>query len=405
MLDNLLNIDEKVMRYIKEKICSLQHVFLDKSESGVMDSDILHKVLVIFMDMQDSSKSWTMVTKQELVNFIKEKSSVNKLPDEVDEVLQQFADYLKKDIEKDSIPESAELKRDSENLYYTMLSMDDEIQSQKGELKNKAEFFDFIKEFNSETEFFVGLTTKKMYDLSTKGVKGSKHEKTMKKSSQLNVFKQTYLAIMFAMQGTDYQKYLNKTKKEIITNPNMLDELVKNLHKLANTSKKIGSKSVGLLPMQMKSPEITQVMFESTYHIALIKLACSILSDFKAKLVARVKVLLEVDPLEAILILENLRKDMSEFFTFNTIIQTKIYSEVNELVKSDGVPKMLESVLKDTEVIRKHALDSEVKKVRKYENMVLKTEKVKNFDYDKDDFSTIMFGIYGHTSGNESSKL
>lgn len=37
--------------------------------------------------------------------------------------------------------------------------------------------------------------------------------------------------------------------------------------------------------------------------------------------------------------------------------------------------------------------------------MVLKTEKVKDFDYDKDDLSTIMFGIYGHTSGNESSKL
>lgn len=201
-----------------------------------------------------------------------------------------------------------------------------------------------------------------MYDLSRSGVKDSKNEKTMNKEAQLNVYKQTYLAIMFAMQGTDYQKYLNKTKKEIITNPNMLDELIKCLHKLTNTSKKINGKTVGLLPMQMKSPEITQIMFESTYHIALVKLASSILCDFKGRLVERVKKLIEVDPLVAILVLEKLREDMGYFFEANKRVQDQIYLEVNELVQSDGVPEMLESVLKDTEVKRKHALDSEVKK-------------------------------------------
>lgn len=405
MFDNLLMIDEKNAHYIKEKLSLLQHIFADESKAGATDADRLRKVLTIFMDMQENSKGWTVVTKQAFVKKIKEKSIGNRLHVEVNEILQQFAEYLEIDIKEKRISKDGVLKKASEKIYYSTLSTYNEMQMQDREVKNKAEFFNFIKKFDSEIESFVGLTTKKMYDLSRSGVKDSKNEKTMNKEAQLNVYKQTYLAIMFAIQGTDYQKYLNKTKKEIITNPNMLDELIKCLHKLTNTSKKINGKTVGLLPMQMKSPEITQIMFESTYHIALVKLASSILCDFKVRLVERVKKLIEVDPLVAILVLEKLREDMDYFFEANKRVQDQIYLEVNELVQSDGVPEMLDSVLKDTEVKRKHALDSEVKKVKKYENMVLKTEKVKDFDYDKDDLSTIMFGIYGHTSGNESSKL
>ncbi|WP_251899454.1 hypothetical protein [Lactiplantibacillus paraplantarum] len=79
MFDNLLMIDEKNAHYIKEKLSLLQHIFADESKAGATDADRLRKVLAIFMDMQENSKGWTVVTKQAFVKKIKEKSIGNEV--------------------------------------------------------------------------------------------------------------------------------------------------------------------------------------------------------------------------------------------------------------------------------------------------------------------------------------
>ncbi|MBS0952971.1 hypothetical protein ABC426_05360 [Lactiplantibacillus plantarum] len=188
MFDDLLTIDEKNEHYMEEKIRSLQHIFEDESKTDVADADRLRKVLAIFMDMQENSKKWTAVTKQGFVKKIKGKNTDNKLPVEVNEVLQQFAEYLKIDIKENRIPQDEVLKAASEKIYYSTLNTYGEMQMQDRGVKNKAEFFDSIKQFDSEIESFVGLTTKKMYDLSRSGVKDSKHEKTMNKEAKLNIY-------------------------------------------------------------------------------------------------------------------------------------------------------------------------------------------------------------------------
>ncbi|MCG0792608.1 hypothetical protein IMAU10566_02963 [Lactiplantibacillus plantarum] len=144
MFDNLLMIDEKNAHYIKEKLSLLQHIFADESKAGATDADRLRKVLTIFMDMQENSKGWTVVTKQAFVKKIKEKSIGNRLHVEVNEILQQFAEYLEIDIKEKRISKDGVLKKASEKIYYSTLSTYNEIQMQDREVKNKAEFFNFM---------------------------------------------------------------------------------------------------------------------------------------------------------------------------------------------------------------------------------------------------------------------
>lgn len=383
--------------YMDDFVAQLTKISKNGDVGNSISVATVHGILDAFIQLQVESQKWPNVIKETIILDIKEKERYADVPDVVNEVLQEFAKYMQDTLGDEMATLHNVAKTDIKRLFLSTLNNQNEIRSQDGDTKNKSELFSFIQQFDTEVPEFIGLDKKRMYALSKTAIKGTIHEKTMNKATNLNIFQQTYLTILLSLQQTQYQKYLNKKKKGVITDPTMLDDLLLKLNKLEGVSINIDDKPVKLLPMEMKSSATTQAMFEDTYHISVVKLASSILSDFKIKLVDLVKELLKEDSLQAILILEKLQENIVAVFDFAELSKIDVHFQISQLVQQNflGV---------DAEEMQK-AVCFENEIFSKYEMFMLKTKDDSDYNFGSDDLREIMFGIYDGTRGGTANKI